>query len=108
VAFDFEGRRMYLRPNERLSQPHVFDASGVGFIRQAGRHVVYAVISDSVAAVAGVRVGDVLAEIDDRAAASLTPAQLRSLLSADGTTRRLVLEREGQTVTLVLRLKARI
>jgi PDZ domain len=108
VAFDFDGHKMYLTPNERYRQPHVFDASGVGFIRRGGRHVVFDVIPDSAGAEAGVRIGDVLVEIDDRAAGDLTPVQLRALLSADGWTRRLLFERDGRTVTLVVRLRARI
>jgi membrane-associated protease RseP (regulator of RpoE activity) len=108
AAFDFDGRKMYLKPNERFSQPHVFDASGVGFILRGGRHLVVEVIPDSAGAEAGLRVGDVLLEIDDRAAGDLTPVQLRALLGADGSTRRLVCERDGQSTTIVLRLKARI
>jgi hypothetical protein len=108
VAFDFDGRKMYLKPNERYREPHVFDASGVGFIRRGGRHVVFEVIPDSVGAQAGVRAGDVLVEIDDHAAGDLTPVQLRTLLSADGATRRLVFERENRALAIVLRLTARI
>ena len=108
VAFDFDGRKMYLKPNERVSQPHIFDASGVGFIWRGGRHVVMDVIPDSAGADAGIRVGDVLLKIDDRAAGDLTPMQLRTLLSTDGSTRRLVCERDGRSATIVLRLKARI
>ena len=108
VAFDFDGHKMYLTPNARYRQPHMFDASGVGFIRRDGRHVVFDVIPDSAGAEAGVRVGDVLLEIDGRAADDLTPVQLRDRLSSDGSTRRLVFERDGQPVTVVLRLKARI
>jgi hypothetical protein len=108
VAFDFDGHKMYLTPNERYRQPHMFDASGVGFIRRGGRHVVFDVIPDSAGAEAGVRIGDVLVEIDDRAAGDLTPVQLGALLSTDGSTRRLMFERDGRTVTVVLRLRARI
>jgi hypothetical protein len=108
VAFDFDGRTMYLKPNERVSQPHVFDASGVAFIRRDGRHVVHGVIEDSPAAAAGIRVGDVLVSVDDRLAGELTPVQLRNLLSVDGATRRLSLERDGRAIQVVLRLRARI
>jgi hypothetical protein len=108
VAFDFDGHKMYLTPNERYRQPQVFDASGVGFIRRGGRHVVFDVIPDSAGAEAGVRIGDVLMEIDNRAAGDLTPVQLRDLLSADGSTRRLVFVRDGRSVTVILRLRARI
>jgi hypothetical protein len=89
VAFDFDGHKLYLAPNERYRQPHSFDASGVGLVQRGGRHVVFDVLPDSAGAVAGVRIGDVLVEIDDRAAGDLTPVQLRALLSTDGSTRRL-------------------
>jgi S1-C subfamily serine protease len=69
---------------------------------------VFDVIPDSAGAQADVRIGDVLVQIDGRAADELTPVQLRNLLSADGATRRLVFERQGRSVTAVLRLKARI
>ena len=86
----------------------MFDASGIGFIRRGSKHVVFDVIPDSAGAEAGVRIGDVLVGIDDRAAGDLTRVQLRALLSADGSTRRLTFERDGRTVTVVLRLRARI
>jgi membrane-associated protease RseP (regulator of RpoE activity) len=108
VGFDFDGRVMYLRPNAPFSPRQEFDASGIGFIRRGGRHVVFKVIADSVAAAAEVHVGDVLSEIDGRPAAELTASQLRGLLSVDGATRRLLLQREGRSVEIRLRLKTRI
>jgi hypothetical protein len=108
VGFDFDGRVMYLRPNSRLAQPQSFDASGVGFIRRGGRHVVYEVIADSPASEAGVRVGDVLLEIDGRTATPLTAIEIRELLTAAGTTRRLLIQREEHTVTILLALTRRI
>jgi hypothetical protein len=53
-------------------------------------------------------VGDVLLQIGGRDASGLTPIQLRDLLNVDGATRRLLLERGGQRVTLDIRLKSRI
>jgi hypothetical protein len=108
VAFDFDGRKLYLTPNNRTSQRQAFDASGIGFIRRGNRHIVYDVIPDSVGAGAGVRTGDALVTIDDRAAGDLTTLEVRSLLSSDGVTRRLTVERGGRTLTFVLPLKARI
>jgi hypothetical protein len=108
AAFDFEGRRMYLKPNERWTQPHAFDASGIGLIRRAGQTVVYDVLADSPGLAAGVRAGDILLEIDGRAASAFTPVELRDLLNVDGSTRRLVLERDGQRMTVVVRLSSRL
>jgi hypothetical protein len=53
-------------------------------------------------------VGDALLEIDGLAASTLTPVQVRDLLSVDGATRRLLLERDGQRTTREIRLKSRI
>jgi hypothetical protein len=108
VAFDFDGRVMYLTPNDRLMQPHLFDSTGIGFIRREGRQVVFQVLPDSVGAAAGVRVGDALLEIDGQAASTLTPIQLRDRLSVDGARRRLLLERDGQRLALEIQLKSRV
>jgi S1-C subfamily serine protease len=70
--------------------------------------VVYAVIPDSAGAAADIHVGDVLLRIDNRDADELTPLQLRLLMSADGVERRLLLERDGRMLTLVLMLTKRI
>lgn len=99
---------MHLLPNERLTQPHRYDASGVGFIVREGRHVVVQVIAGSGGEQAGVRVGDALLQIDGRDASSLTPAHVRELLHVDGATRRLLIERGGQRVTLDIRLESRL
>jgi hypothetical protein len=55
-----------------------------------------------------VRVGDALLAIDGRAASTLTPIQLRDLLSVDGAIRRLLLERDGQRMALEIPLKSRV
>lgn len=108
AAFDFEGRRMYLKPNERLSESHLFDASGIGLIRRGDRTVIYDVLADSPGSAAGVRKGDGLLEIDGGTASALTPVELRNLLNVDGATRRLVLEREGQRLVIEVRLRSRL
>jgi S1-C subfamily serine protease len=55
-----------------------------------------------------VRKGDVLLEIDGRAASTSTPVELRNLLNVDGAMRRLVLERDGQRMTVDVRLRSRL
>jgi hypothetical protein len=108
VAFDFEGRSMYLEPNERFAEPHAFDASGVGF-RHVGRgYEVDMVLPDSPAATAGIRAGDRLVAIDGRLPRTLTPVQLRGLLSRSGTVCDLYLDRGGQVLELRLELEARL
>lgn len=105
VAFDFEGRRMYLEPNARLSAPQAFDASGVGFRQVADGYQVGMVLAESPAALAGMREGDRLVTIDGRLARDLTPVQLRDLLGRPGVTCDLRLDRAGQAVQLLLGLQ---
>jgi S1-C subfamily serine protease len=99
---------MHLVPNERLKEPHRYDATGVGLAKRGVRHVVVQVFAGSSGAAAGVRVGDALLQVDGRDASALTPVQLRDLLNVDGATRRLLVERGGQRVTIDIRLKSRI
>jgi hypothetical protein len=109
VAFDYEGRRVFLTPNERFAQRQEFDASGVGFHHRAdGSYTVDLVIPDSPAARSGVREGDTFADIDGRSSRELTPVQLRQALSRPGATCDLRLERDGIAVHIVLRLEERL
>jgi hypothetical protein len=108
VAFDFDGKAMYLRPNDKLRQPHVLEGSGIGFLRRNGKYVVFQILQDSPGSATGVMAGDVLLEIDGRDASRLTPVALRDLLSAEGDTRQLTLEREGRRLTFRVQLERRI
>ena len=99
---------MYIKPNQRLSEPHLFDASGIGLIRRGDRTVVYDVLANSPGSAAGVRKGDVLLEVDGSTASALTPVELRNLLNMDGATCRLVLDREGQRLVIEVRLRSRL
>jgi hypothetical protein len=108
VAFDFDGHAMYLRPNSRLGESSPFDASGIGFVRRDGRHVVFTVLADSPGSKAGVQIGDVLTEVDGKQAATLTSVEVRNLFSVRARARRVVLERNGHRVNLRLDLTPRI
>jgi PDZ domain-containing protein len=108
VAFDFEGRSMYLEPNEHMAERHWFDASGAAFRPNAGGFQVDVVLPDSVAARAGLREGDRLLEVDGRVSRNFTPIQLRDLLSRPGETRNLLLTRGDQTIRIALILEQRL
>jgi S1-C subfamily serine protease len=108
VAFDFEGHAMYLKPNARYSEAHLFDASGVAFLKDEGGYQVDFVLPDSPAYRAGIRKGDRLAEVDKVNAQVLTPVQLRDLMSHPGETRMLELLRDGKQLHIALTLEARL
>lgn len=109
VAFDFDGAALYLAPNERLRQPHGFDGLGVGVARGTdGRDVVFRVLAGSPGETAGMRIGDILTQIDGQPVSRLTPVERNSLLRGDGATRTLVLERDGVALTVSVVLRPRI
>ena len=108
VAFDFEGRAMYLKPNERFSERQLFDASGVAFQRDDTGFRVDFVLPDSAGSRAGLRAGDRLLEVDGRAPQSLTPRQLADLMSRPRETRSLRLLRDGKTLEVTLILEERL
>jgi membrane-associated protease RseP (regulator of RpoE activity) len=109
VAFDFDGAAMYMAPNERLQQPHGFDGLGVGWARGAdGLDTVFTVLVGSPGETAGIRVGDVLTQIDGQPVSRLTPVERNRLLSGDGSERTLLLERDGVTLTVPVVLRPRI
>jgi hypothetical protein len=108
VAFDFEGRRMYLAPNEHLTERAAFDASGVSFRLRRNQYQADLVIPDTASARAGLREGDRLLDIDGHVAEVLTPAQLRERLSRPGESRMLHVARGNQTLTIMLKLEERL
>jgi len=108
VAFDFEGRSMYLESNQNMAEPHRFDASGMAFRQNGGGYAVDVVLPDSAADRAGLREGDRLLEVDGPAVDDFAPVQLRDLLSLPGETRNLVVTRGDQRFRIALRLEERL
>jgi hypothetical protein len=108
VAFDFEGRAMYLQPNSQISARHLFDASGVAFRKDGGGYRVAFVLPGTSGARAGLREGDALIEVDGRTLQNSTPVQLRDLMSHPGETRNLRLMRDGQVLRIALVLEDRL
>ena len=108
VTFDYHERRMYLEPNARLTAPHTFDASGVGFIADPSGLVAALVLPGSPAAHAGIEAGDRLLELDDRAVHAMTPIEVRDALSVPGATRTLRMLRGTQILIITLKLEKRL
>ena len=108
VAFDYQGRRMLLRPNARVADPHLFDASGAGLRHEAGSFVVERVLPDTAADRAGLRVGDTIVTVDGRPADSFTPVALHHNLSKPGETRTLGVRRGDKLMSIAIVLMKRL
>jgi hypothetical protein len=108
VTFDFEGRAMYLDPNQHFTERQSFDASGAAFRRVPDGYQVDVVLPDSPASRAGLSEGDRLLDVDSRGPQTFTPVQLRDYLSRPGETCALRVLRNGAVLHLTLRLENRL
>jgi hypothetical protein len=108
IGLDFEGQQMHLAPNPSFRTEQLFDASGMAFRRTAAGHEVRAVLPESPAARAGIRVGDTLVSIDGTPMLSLTPNQVRDLFMRAGHVCDLALTRAGQSMRIRLALERRL
>lgn len=93
VTFDYASRQVMFEPNGPVRREQ-FDRSGVFLIAETGsvhRVIVREVLPGSPAAHAGLKRGDVILRIDNRAARDLSLVQVRRLLSSPGK-RQVVLE----------------
>ena len=92
VTFDFPNKRLYLRTTKRSPDADPLDASGLHFVRRAGRTIIDGVDPKSPADAAGIVVGDQIRTIDGKESTTTSLYQLRVLLASDGRKLRLVTE----------------
>ncbi len=87
VAFDYDKRKMYLVPNADFAKADAFDRSGLWLLSDGNVLRIAAVVNDSAAARAGLRVDDRIVAIGGEAVAKRSLAQWRQQLreSSAGT-----------------------
>jgi predicted aspartyl protease len=109
VILDYPRQRMMLKPNAAFSTPYNFDMSGLFLVSATGASggfMVYSVVRDSPATQAGIMEGDLIEEIDGRAASSLTLEQVRHMFGTDeGKQHYLRVDREGKVFAVELTLR---
>src|SRR5262249_26410133 len=100
LVLDHPRQQMFLEPNPNFSEPYDFDMSGM-FLTAGSDGLdkiqVREVLRSSPAFDAGVRPGDVIAGVDNLAAAQLSLERVRKFLK----------EREGKEYLLILQRGAR-
>lgn len=108
VSFDYAHAKMYLAPNRHFGEPFETDMSGLEVTAnppQFDRFEVSGVMAESPAGQAGVRQGDVIAEVDGRPASRLALADIQTSFEKPGETRHLLLERGKEELRIELHLK---
>jgi len=111
VIFDFPHQRVILEPNIQLNHDTDEDMSGLSIIAKGPNLKVFevtAVQPGTPAARAGIVPGDVIAGIGDDAAADLTLSAVRDLFRQVGYQYKVLIDRQGQTITTSLQMRRRI
>ena len=107
VIFDFPHQRVILEPNLQFNHSVDEDMSGLSVIAQGANLKTFKVVRvqpGSPAADAGMQPGDVIAAIDDEAAADLTLSAVRDLFCQIGHEYKLLIDRKGQSLTISIKM----
>jgi hypothetical protein len=108
VIFDYAQRQLILEPNTHLEDYEQEDKSGIAVVAKGPGLITFEVASvqpGSPGAEAGVLKGDVIAGIDDEAAADLTLASIRALFRQVGHKYKLLIQRNGQSVQVAVQMR---
>ena len=108
VIFDYPHQRLIFAPNLRLHELEEEDKSGLTIVARGPglkQFQVVAVQPGTPGAHAGIQRGDVIAGIDEEPAADLTLVEIRELFREAGRTRKLALDRKGQSLQVSISLR---
>jgi PDZ domain-containing protein len=108
VIFDYPHQKLILAPNSRFPSDDQEDKSGISVIAKGSALKTFEVVAvspGSPGAKAGVQKGDVIAGIDEDAAADLTLAEIRDLFRQVGHKYNLVIDRNGQNKQITVEMK---
>jgi PDZ domain len=108
VVFDYPHQQIVFDANSRFKDYDEEDKSGIAVVAKGPglkTFEVVHVVPGTPAARAGVKQGDIIAGIDDEAAADITLASVRDLFRQVGHTYKLVLQRGDQTKTVTIQME---
>lgn len=111
VIFDYPHRQVILSPNTRYQSDDQEDKSGISVIAKGNALKTFEVVQvnpGSPGAKAGVQKGDVIAGIDQDAAADLTLSEIRDLFRQVGHKYTLVIDRNGQNKQIMVEMKRQL
>ena len=111
VIFDYSRGRMILEKNSQFDEPYKYDVSGL-FLAMEGANFdlvkVLRVTEKTPAAEAGLREGDTILKIDNKAANTFSLEQIRQIFMQADHTYRLTVERNGKANEVRIRLRTLI
>jgi hypothetical protein len=107
VIFDYPHQQLILEPNTHFEDYEQEDKSGIAVVAKGPGLLTFEVTSvqpGTPGAEAGVLKGDIIAGIDDEAAADLTLASIRALFRQVGHKYKLLIQRNGQSVQVTVQM----
>jgi aspartyl protease/PDZ domain-containing protein len=106
IVLDYSRRRMMLEPNAQLSDPIETGMSGIDFDTEDCRPFkVTKVLEGSPAAEAGIKPGDEIVALDGRPFKEIPSFEMEKLLSKNGAEYSLTLSRQGQPLSVRIKLR---
>jgi S1-C subfamily serine protease len=108
AVMDYAHQQMILDRNSEFRDEDREDMSGISIIAGGSnlkKFIVTQVRPGTPGTDAGIQKGDVIAGVDDDPAADLTLADLRYLFRQLGHPYKLLIEREGKTVVVTMKLR---
>lgn len=113
VVFDLPHQRVILEPNLQINTLEDADMSGLAIVAKGGNLRTFEVVGVQKGTPghdAGIQVGDVISGIDDEPAADYTLTELRDAFQKTGNetaghSYKLLVERNGQTLTLKMKMR---
>lgn len=111
LTFDYQNQRILFKPIEHFADAFAADASGLSLrvnSATSGSVEIENVEPHSAAATAGLQKGDVISTIDGHSASEFDLDKIRKMLQQAGRGIQLTIDREGKTLSVNLKLRARI
>ena len=108
LIVDLSHRRIIFEPNRALNDPFEADMSGLELVADdpdLSSYLIDEVEPNTPAAEAGIKGGETIIAIDDRAASEFKLEEIRRMFQYDGREHNLTLKRDGQTIKVKLKLR---
>lgn len=106
VTFDYKNSRIYLKPNSYLGDPFTFNTAGFQFQKSdGGNFIVNYIIKNSPAEEAGLKLKDLVTEINGGPANLISANTLDKMIKQESTSLKLVVQRESQFLTFNIKLR---
>ena len=108
VIFDYSRKRMILEPNKNFADAFDFDMSGLGLLSDSPQFKlvkINRIMESSPAAEAGLKIDDLVLEVDGRTASDLTLNKLREMFKKEGKLYHLKIRRGDETLRVQLKTR---